>query len=79
MKLNEPESQPDIIEANVLVVGEVREAIFWPTPGITDRTNDNDSTWFSAEGTLISASAILRRRSSRHSQFVVTCVLVRHD
>ena len=44
--------------AYFLAIGEACKAMFRPTPGLKEKTFD--SFVFSAEGTLVSASAVLR-------------------
>ena len=50
----------ELRKAELLAAGEARKAIFRPYPGVKERTFD--SSGFSAEGTLISTSAVPKRK-----------------
>lgn len=61
MQLNEPEREKLDRQA-LLAVGEAREAVFCPTSGLKDSTFG--SSWFSAEGTVITASVMPNSRET---------------
>ena len=55
MKINEP-GEADTRNSEFLAADEADKAIFWPTPGFNEGTFD--SSGFSLEGNLTSASSV---------------------